>query len=481
VRNFGVISRPLTELLKKGVLYIWTKDHDVAFNTLKRSLSTAPVLSLPDFNVPFCIETDASGTGIGAVLMQRGHPLAYLSKALGPRSQGLSTHEKEYMAILTAIDQWRHYLQHGEFHIFTDQKSLVQLPEQRLHTQWQKKVFTKLLGLQYKIVYKQGVEDKVADALSRRSVVDTECIAIPSCSLSWLEEVVATYAEDQQVQDIITKLTVQAGSVPNFTFNNGLLRYKNRVWIGKVPALQTKLMAAFHDSAVGGHSGVPVIYKRLKQLFAWQGMKTTVHTFVKECLVCQQAKPDRAKLPGLLEPLPVPTMSWQVISMDFVEGLPKSAGYNCVLVVVDLFSKYAHFLPLYHPFTAMSVAKAFHNSFYKLHGMPSSIISDRYKIFSSKLWKEMFKLADVNFSMSSAYHPQYDGQTERVNQCMETFLRCFVHACPTAWYQWLELAEYWYNTCPYSATGKSPFHVLYGYEPRNFGISVSDAICHFCE
>lgn len=366
-------------------------------------------------------------------------------------------------------------MQHGEFHIFTDQKSLVQLSEQRLHTEWQKKVFAKLLGLQYKIIYKQGVDNRVADALYRRGPVESECVAISSCSPSWLEEVVASYAADQQVQEIITKLTVQAGTVPHFTFTNGLLRYKNRVWIGKVPSLQTKLMAAFHDSAVGGHSGVPVTYKRLKQLFAWQGMKTAVHNFVKACLVCQQAKPDRTKLPGLLQPLPVPTMSWQVVSMDFVEGLPNSAGFTCVLVVVDLFSKYAHFLQL-HPFTAMSVAKVFHNSVYKLHGMLSSIISDRDKIFTSKLWKELFKLADVNLSMSSAYHPQSDGQTERVNQCMKTFLRCFVHACPNSWSQWLSLAEYWYNTCPHSATGKSPFHVLYGYEPRHFGISVSDTI-----
>lgn len=105
VRNFGVISKPLTALLKKGALFLWTQDQEVAFNTLKQSLSTAPVLALPDFTVPFCIETNASGTGIGAVLMQKGHPLTYLSKALGPRSQGLSTYEKEYMAILTAVDQ----------------------------------------------------------------------------------------------------------------------------------------------------------------------------------------------------------------------------------------------------------------------------------------------------------------------------------------------------------------------------------------
>ena len=137
IKNFGIIVKPLTELLRKGALFIWRKDHQVAFHTLQQALSSAPVLALPDFSLPFAIETDASGTGIGAVLMQKRHPLAYLSKSLGPRSQGLSTYEKEYMAILAAVDQWKYYLQFGEFHIFTDQKSLIQLSEQMLHTPWQ--------------------------------------------------------------------------------------------------------------------------------------------------------------------------------------------------------------------------------------------------------------------------------------------------------------------------------------------------------
>ena len=153
VRHFGVISKPLTELLKKNVVFVWTSTHDKSFAALKSALCNSPVLALPDFSKQFSIETDASGYGVGAVLMQEGHPLAFISKALGPRSQGLSTYEKEYLAILLAVQQWRAYLQHGEFLILTDQKSLTQLSDQRIHTHWQQKVFTKLLGLQYKIVY----------------------------------------------------------------------------------------------------------------------------------------------------------------------------------------------------------------------------------------------------------------------------------------------------------------------------------------
>jgi transposase InsO family protein len=159
-------------------------------------------------------------------------------------------------------------------------------------------------------------------------------------------------------------------------------------------------------------------------------MKADVQSFVKACTVCQQAKPDRARYPGLLQPLPVPAGAWEVVSMDFVKGLPRSGQHNCILVVVDKFSKLAHFLPLRHPFTALSVAKLYLDNIYKLHGLPMVIISDRDRVFTSKLWRELFGLAGVTLKMSSAYHPQTDGQTERINQCMETYLRCFAHVCP---------------------------------------------------
>jgi hypothetical protein len=128
----------------------------------------APVLCLPDFSQLFIVETDASDAGIGAVLLQQYHPVSFVSKPLGPRTKGLSTYEKEYMAILLAVDKWHCYLQHGEFFIRTDHRSLACLSDQRLHTPWQQKVFTKLLGLQFRVVYRSGAENKVADALSRR-------------------------------------------------------------------------------------------------------------------------------------------------------------------------------------------------------------------------------------------------------------------------------------------------------------------------
>jgi hypothetical protein len=412
------------------------------------------------------------------VLLQENHPIAFVSKPLGPRLRGLSTYEKEYVAILLAVEQWRHYLQLGEFIIASDQKSLSYLAEQRLHTPWQQ-VFTKLLGLDYQIVYKKGSDNRVADALSRRPVSSDEvqgsCLAMSSSQPKWLEEVVASYDGDELAKELLVKLSVDQHAVPDYTLLQGVLRYKGRVWVGVVPELRLKIMTAFHSSAVGGHSGAPVTYRRLKQLFAWTGMKSVVQDFVKACIVCQQAKPDRTKNPGMLQPLPVTQGAWQLISLDFVEGLPQSGQANCIMVVVDKFTKFAHFLPLKHPYTAHSVARLFLDNVYRLHGLPLSIVSDRDSVFTSTFWQALFNMADVQLRMSSAYHPQSDGQIERVNQCMETFLRSFISACPKKWLSWLPLAEFWYNTSCHSSIGRSPFEALYGYSPRIFGMSVDQS------
>lgn len=200
------------------------------------------MLSLPDFSTPFVVETDASDDGVGAVLMQNGHPLAFLSKALGPRSRGLSTYEKEYLAVILAVQQWRAYLQHSEFTILTDHKSLSQLNEQRLHTPWQHKVFTKLLGLHYKILYHPGTDNRVADALSR--CVQGELQAISVVVPKWLSEVQSSYLNDAEAQDLLAKLSIDPLAVPHFTLKDGLLRYKTRIWLGADAQLHHRISLA---------------------------------------------------------------------------------------------------------------------------------------------------------------------------------------------------------------------------------------------
>jgi hypothetical protein len=184
------------------------------------------------------------------------------------------------------------------------------------------KVFTKLLGLNYKIIYKKGVKNKVADALSRKPIDQTTCHAMSVCQPDWIQQIVASYEHDDLARDMISKLVIDASTVPHYTWSQGLLQYKNKLWIGVAPELKLRLIFAFHDSTVGGHSGTSATYRRLTQVFAWKSMKSTIQEYVQSCMICQQAKPNGSKLPGLLQPLAIPSESWQVISMDFIDGLP---------------------------------------------------------------------------------------------------------------------------------------------------------------
>lgn len=319
----------------------------------------APVLAMPDFSQEFVLETDACDRGIGAVLTQNGHPIAYLSKALGVKAQALSTYEKECLAILMAVQKWRAYLQHSEFVILTDHRSLTHLGEQKLTTSMQHKAFVRLMGLQYRIKYKQGSENKVADALSRRDA-QTELLAISVGRPKWLEMVVEWYEQDDEAKQLLAQLILNPTGVEHFSLLNRVIRFQGRIWLGKFEDAHQAALLALHASGVGGHSGITATYNRIKKLFYWPGMKKDVQKYVASCEVCQQAKPEHCKSPGKLQPLPVPLQAWTTISLDFIEGLPKSEGYDTILVVVDKFSKFAKFISLSYPFTALQVATFFY-------------------------------------------------------------------------------------------------------------------------
>ena len=162
-------------------------------------------------------------------------------------------------------------------------------------------------------------------------------------------------------------------------------------------------------------------------------MRAHVLQYVRCCSVCQQAKLDRAASPGLLVPLPIPQQPWEMITMRFIDRLPQSGKFNCLWVVMDKRTEFAHFLPLAHPYIASKVALLYMSSIYRIHGFPKSIVSDRDPVFTSHFWRELFKYAGTDLRMSSANHPQTDGQIERVNQRVKTYLRCFVQACPSRW------------------------------------------------
>jgi hypothetical protein len=181
--------------------------------------------------------------------------------------------------------------------------------------------------------------------------------------------------------------------------------------------------------------------------------------------VCQRNKSEHLHPAGLLQPLELPGSVWADIAIDFVEGFPRVGGKSVVMTVVDRFSKYAHFIPLGHPYTAVSVAQAFFDNIVKLHGLPCSIVSDRDPVFTSTFWKELFTLSGIKLRMSTAFHPQTDGQSEVTNRILGVYLRCLAGDQPRSWLRWLPWAEYCYNTSLQTALHATPFKVVYGRDP----------------
>lgn len=464
IKDYGKVAKPLTELTKKDG-FKWDEKTQAAFDTLKQKLTTAPVLALPDFSTNFVIECDASGTGLGAILMQQKRPVAYFSKALGVRNLAKSAYEKELMAVVLAIQHWRPYLLGRKFVVSTDQRSLKQLMQQKIMTAEQQNWAAKLMGYDFDIVYKQGKLNKGADALSR--VYEDSELSAMSSTATWIQEeqIKAEVQRDGKLQKIIAEIQLDPLSWPGYSYRQGTLLYEGRLVISNKSLLIPTLLQEFHSTPQGGHSGFYKTYRRMAANLYWIGMKGMIQEFVRQCDTCQRQKYMASSPGGLLHPLPIPEQIWEDISLDFITGLPKSKQFEAILVVVDRLSKYAHFIPLKHPYTARSIAEIFCKEIVRLHGIPLSIVSDRDPIFVSNFWREMFKLQGTKLKMSTSYHPETDGQTEVVNRCLETYLRCFISDQPRTWVTWIHWAEYWYNTTYHSSTDKTPFEVVYGRPP----------------
>ena len=403
IKAYARIAAPLTELLKKDG-YLWTDETEIAFLRLKEAMMSAPVLGLPNFQQPFILETDASGVGIGAVLHQNGHPIAYFSKKLAPRTQKKSAYFREMLAIAEAIAKFRHYLLGHRFVIRTDQKSLRSLMDQSLQTPEQQEWLHKFLGYDFTIEYKPGKDNLAADALSR------------VMTLSWSEpensivlKLKEALQKDPKLQVIMQQCVEQPLLHPNYSVKGDLLYRKDKIVVPMDVDLRQHLLQEFHSSPIGGHSGITRTMARMTEQFYWPDMKQDVQKYVQSCAICQQAKTLHTKPAGLLQPLPIPSQVWEDISMDFITRLPNSYGFNTIMVVVDRLSKYGHFIALKGDYTSKSVA-------------------------------ELFKY-------------------------VEMFLRCFTFNNPKAWYKALSWAEFWYNTSFHTSIGMTPFKALYGRDP----------------
>lgn len=467
IQGYASIAAPLSDLLQKDG-FRWGEREQKAFEDLKHQLSVAPILSLPDFEDVFVVETDASGDGIGAVLLQKGRPICFFSRKLGTRMKRVATYQQELYAIVEAVYKWRQYLIGLRFLIRTDHKSIKELMQQVIQTPVQQQYVRKLMGFNFDIEYKPGVTNIVADALSRMySEDDPETATFMSISRpisGLLENLKDEHRSLEEVWDLIRRL--QCGEViEGFRVQDELLLFHDRYYIGLQSKLKLPLLKEFHETKSAGHCGTKKMMVGLSAMFYWKGMRKMVEDFVKSCLVCQQTKYSTQAPGGLLQPLSIPESVWEDVSMDFITGLPMSKGFTVIFVVVDRLTKYAHFGVLPTRYNAHRVAELFMDIVVKHHGCPKTVVSDRDVVFVSQLWSSLFKLSGTQLKYSTAYHPQTDGQTEVVNRGLEQYLRAMVLEQPQQWSTYLGWAEFCYNSSYHSSICMSPYQALYGKLP----------------
>jgi hypothetical protein len=377
---------PLTTLTKKDA-FSWTLEETKSFEQLKEVICKAHVLTTPNFTKTFIMECDASGNGIGAILMQEGRLLAFESRPLKRKDLHKPIYEKEMMAILHALKKWHPYLIGRHFKVKTDHDSLKYFLEQRLSSEEQQKWVTKILGYDFEIVYKRGKKNVVVDAHSRKDeYVEAFLCVISIIQPDWIVEARDEWKNEEKVWNLIQRLQQESSASDTFRWKNDSVWYKDRLYLCKKSQLKQKVLFELHTSPVGGHLGFLKTYHRVKKEFFWDGIKTDVQRFVVECLVCQQNKVETIKTPGLLQPLAIPSQRWEEDSMDFITGLLKSEGKSVIMVIVDRLTKYAHFCALSRPFKTITVATKFMETVQKLHGSPKIIVSDKDPIFTGHFW-----------------------------------------------------------------------------------------------
>ncbi|GJW17301.1 transposon ty3-G gag-pol polyprotein [Tanacetum coccineum] len=261
---------------------------------------------------------------------------------------------------------------------------------------------------------------------------------------------------------------VEDGKHTEFSVDDdGVVWFEDRLCVPNDQALREKVMTEAHSSPFTIHPGSTKMYRDLKQYFWWNGMKQDVATFVSKCMTCQQVKIEHQRASGLLQPLEIPMWKWDEISMDFVTGLPTTQKrHDAIWVVVDRLTKSAHFLPIRKNYGISKLAEIFRQEIVRLHGTPTSIVSDRDPKFTSRFWKGLQKAWGTRLKFSTAFHPQTDGQSERTIQTLEDMLRACALEWTGSWDEYLCLVEFAYNNSWHASIKAAPFELLYGRKCR---------------
>jgi hypothetical protein len=494
VRMFSEIASPLTELLQKERAFEWGDRQQKSFDELKKAVSQQPVLILPDPTKPYVVTTDASGFAVGAWLGQDQtgdgslQPIAYLSKKMLPAERNYPVHEQELLAIVIALKEWRHHLSGASFtiRVVTDHKSLIHLQSQPHLSPRQRRWQEFMQEFNFIIEYQEGKHNAVADGLSRRpdhkppesAVVGPQAInSVVTASSSAVtvdvgsdlkEQITAAYRDDPLCVAILTKLSQPSVTDAEWQLIDGLLTNSaGRVRIPDSASIKLRILQECHDVPLGGHAGSQKTIANVTRRFIWPKLHEHVREYVSTCVSCQLNKPSTQLPIGLLQPLPIPEGPWWTVTMDLITALPRTkAGHDAIVVFVDKLTKWAIYVATVTEVTAPRLADIFFQHVVRQHGLPRAIVSDRDPRFTSIFWKSLWDQLGTSLLMSTAFHPQTDGQTERQNRTLEENLRAYVNYQQDDWDLKLVAAELAYNTSEHASTGQSPYFLNYGHHPH---------------
>ena len=498
IEGFAAIATPLHLLLTKQASerFVWTEEADRAFKVLKQKLTTAPVLAFPDFKHPFILTTDASDTGIAAILSQeigdKKVVVAYASRSLDKHERNYATTEKECLAIVWATDYFRPYLIGQHFIVITDHKALKWLFSMRGNNGKLMRWSLKLQEFDFTIVPHKGVTIPHVDALSRHLPVDDANTSTPVLVVKKKK------AEKQQKilklapQQIWKQLQIEDSSLAsmwqeaqhakntqstNFVIKHGLLLHVQQVPVSKnvtkthyqlvVPKkLRPELLTMSHDSLIGGHLGVDKTWRKLRESYWWPKMQSTVAEWIKSCSTCQAGKAVKHRHQGALQSIAPPDTPFHTIGIDFIVKLPETNnGNKNILVIMDYLTKWPEAFPTPDE-TATTVAKIICDHIVPRHGVPQQLISDRGKAFVGEVMTEVYRLLGIHKLSTSAYHPQTDGLVERFNKTLSQILAKYISFDQRDWDHYISYALFAYRTSVHASTHMTPFYMMYGREAR---------------
>jgi transposase InsO family protein len=501
ISDFSHHARPLFDLTKNDVKWKWSEDEQSAFDTLRKLITSAPILMSPDSSRPFRIEADSSDFATGAVLSQQSaddekwHPVAFLSKSLSPVERNYEIHDKEMLAIIRAMEEWRHFLEGAEhqFEVWTDHKNLEYFMSAKKLNRRQARWSLFLARFDFLLHHRPGKSMGKSDALSRRAdhgngAADNSDITLLTPSLfavRAMEGIEVTGEERDIMKDVrrgtrdgehevtiaeVVKRLKEAGQKSvrsaEWSLTDGVLYFRSKVYVPDTFDLRRRIVSLCHDSKVAGHAGRWKTHELVSQNYWWPRMSRYIGAYVSTCDLCLRTKAQRHHPVGELHPLPVPAEAWDTVSVDFIVELPQSSGHDAVMVVVDSVTKRAHFTSTVTTVTAAGTARLFVQHVWRHHGLPRKIVSDRGPQFVAEFTRELYRMLGIKLAATTAYHPQGDGQTERVNQELEQYLRLFVNQRQDDWADLLPLAEFQYNNHVHSATQHPPFLLESGRLPR---------------